>query len=406
MPVPKPLKDLLALLLSCLLAFVMLEAAFTLYYLSVDKRWIRPSDRLLSEKNAFAEAAVNGKRNYVDTLFPHPYVGFVHHSIPPTGMDHLNSIGLFGQEYPLKKEKGVFVILFTGSSVASQFAGQRVEQNILEQELNAHYTTPEIKKFVVLNGGDGAWKQPQQLILYSLYADVLDGVITMDGGNEHYAMDGTNALRMEFPAINFTTAMKNFYGSTSASPLRLARMLHQAQLKNPLLRRSNLIYFAFGRLKAVLIKNAGATGSKNEAVVDGNIRKIFGLPSSWSKQEIREFNLKDYCKYLRLMTAMADAMHAKKLFLIQPAPAIDKPLSDVEKMRAGDLSYKEDYQRMADALLALKAEGIPVYSLLDAFRDHPETLYTDQFHLSPEGYAILKERIIGIIEKEWNLARH
>jgi hypothetical protein len=29
---------------------------------------------------------------YVDTLFPHPYLAFVHHGNPPCGMSHVNNI--------------------------------------------------------------------------------------------------------------------------------------------------------------------------------------------------------------------------------------------------------------------------------------------------------------------------
>ena len=82
-----------------------------------------------------------------------------------------------------------FVILVTGGSVAAQFAqllpgGPRY----LEQALNERYISPMGQPFLVLNGGDAAWKQPQQIILFLLYVDAIDTVVTLDGFNEQYSV--------------------------------------------------------------------------------------------------------------------------------------------------------------------------------------------------------------------------
>ena len=59
---------------------------------------------------------------YVDTLYPHPHVGFVHHANRPCGFKNINNVGLFNDDYPLLKRPDRYTILLTGGSVAAQLA--------------------------------------------------------------------------------------------------------------------------------------------------------------------------------------------------------------------------------------------------------------------------------------------
>ena len=68
----------------------------------------------------------------------------------------------------------------------------------LERILNAEFTGDRFDRFIVLNGGRGAWKQPNQYIFFGLYADILAGVITLDGFNEHYMINARR--RFELPS--------------------------------------------------------------------------------------------------------------------------------------------------------------------------------------------------------------
>ena len=53
----------------------------------------------------------------------------------------------------------------TGGSVAAQFVwDNRQEESPLERILNAEFTGDRFDRFIVLNGGHGAWKQPNQYI--------------------------------------------------------------------------------------------------------------------------------------------------------------------------------------------------------------------------------------------------
>src|SRR5205823_4515934 len=92
---------------------------------------------------------------YVDTLFPHPYLAFVHHGNPPCRL-RVNNIGLFGPDFPSERPTDRFVVLLAGGSVAAQFAGAGPGGvPYLESILNARYESPNGRPFLLLNGSDG-----------------------------------------------------------------------------------------------------------------------------------------------------------------------------------------------------------------------------------------------------------
>jgi hypothetical protein len=95
--------------------------------------------------------------------------------------------------------------LLTGGSVASQLGQNNLPPapHYLEEELNNRYVSPSGKPFLVLNGGDGAWKEPQQLILFAMYAGTVDAVLTLDGFNEHYTFMPGAGQRLESSGNNF-----------------------------------------------------------------------------------------------------------------------------------------------------------------------------------------------------------
>ena len=140
-----------------------------------------------------------------DALFPHPYLGWVHHANEPGGLPNVNDVGLFGRDFPLAKDEKCFTILLTGGSVASQL-GQDVPDGPrwLEDELNRRFTPGDDRRFVVLNGGVPGWKQPQPAILFYLHAQAVDAVVTLGGWNELSMIGGRQ--RLEMPAWRFHLA--------------------------------------------------------------------------------------------------------------------------------------------------------------------------------------------------------
>src|SRR4029450_1176602 len=73
----------------------------------------------------------------------------------------------------------------------------------LEEELNEKYVSPNGKPWLVLNGGDGAWKEPQPFILFALYASSVDAVVHLGGFKEHYFFWPGAEERLERRLSNF-----------------------------------------------------------------------------------------------------------------------------------------------------------------------------------------------------------
>jgi hypothetical protein len=187
---------------------------------------------------------------YVDTLYPHPYLGFVHHGNPPCGLPAINNIGLFGPGLPSERRTDRFVVLVTGGSVSAQLmssgpSGTPYLQAILERD----YVSPTGQPFLLLNGGDGGWHQPQQAILFLLYADAVNAVVTLDGFNERYFVG--SSVRFEYPPNNFNDinpASELVFGCCHTLDCR--QDLRPCARGSRVLSRSQAAYLALARLDA------------------------------------------------------------------------------------------------------------------------------------------------------------
>ncbi len=88
-----------------------------------DGRYTSAPELFQRTQNTFVrDITKGGNCRYIDTLYPHPYLAFVHHENPPCGLRNLNNIGLLNDHYPLEKRADRFTILLTGGSVAAQLA--------------------------------------------------------------------------------------------------------------------------------------------------------------------------------------------------------------------------------------------------------------------------------------------
>jgi lysophospholipase L1-like esterase len=121
--------------------------------------------------------------------------------------------------------------------------------------------------------------------------------------------------------------------------------------------------------------------------------------------ELKEWALGQYAKYIRLTHAGAEAMGIPSLFLLQPSPAFQKPLTPQEIPFANG-TRRELYLQMTEYLGRLRSnEGVPVISLLDVFQDTTEQVYIDPIHLNELGKRQLSSRIADLIESEWGWPR-
>lgn len=391
--------------------FLALEGAFAVWY-RLTGRYARAAELYLrNEPNAYIRElralTPNGAR-YADALFPHPYVGWVYHGNPPSGVRSVNNVGLLGRDFPYEKDPTHFTILLTGGSVANQLGALGDGPRFLEEELNAHWATGDGRPFRVLNGGNGAWKQPQQVILYTMFADAVDAVVTLDGCNEHYGLAQWVAL--ESPAANFH--LMNPLATQSHRQLVgiwLSGLIDRRARMGRFLSRSYVATVVAYALRSLVYRVLVAP--RDRVPKRTSLERMFALPGDWSRERAFRHNIGAYYKYITAMDAIAAELGGKSAHFIQPAPAIDKVLTDEELRVVGDLGYKPLWQAMERELLQLKRIGVPIYTLTDIFRDVRETMYSDSSHLAFDakgdspGYRMMAKRMAAHLAEAWGLER-
>lgn len=382
------------------------EVVSILLFTVKDGKFIPAKERFLSRADAYVQE-LNGLTNdncTADEMYaPHPYLGYVLKTIGRCSVPTANSSGLFGDNPPLEKSKDKFTVLLSGGSVATEF-GQMSPggPKYLEEALNAKYISPNGKPFLVLNGAIGGWKEPDQFILFSLYANVLDAVVTLDGYNESGVIMVDH--RFEFPPPYYFSANPQGLAGGGYAPALvswIADSIYSALLKNGLTSNSHLAYL-LGTTAEHVAKYYGAGNPGGENLVDS----VMKLPSDWSPDKRFDWQMNQYKSYIRMMNYIAERMGIKTANFIQPMPLIDKPLTEEEKLNSDENEnqlLKQNYARMTDDLMSLRNENMPIFSLLDIFANDKETIYRDHIHLNDEGYRIMADVMAKDIGEVWGL---
>jgi hypothetical protein len=400
-------------LFGIVLALAAIEIAAIAWLYLEDGRYTPAAQLFERTQNTYLRDATKGTTcRYVDTLYPHPYVGFVHHANPPCGQPWVNNIGLYGPDYPTVRNPERYTVILSGGSVASQLAqnAKPPAPRYLEEELNKKYVSPNGKPWLVLNGGDGAWKEPQPFILFALYASSVDAVVNLGGFNEHYFFWPGAEERLERPLSNFIevnpfVADENFGDAAIGWVMgRLAGSLAAM----PVLGSSHAAYMVVRG-----IEQAAKGQDVFKSAKKTTLNSIFRMPEEIRRDPEREFavQLGLYQKYLRATEVLARDYNLKSAFFIQPAPAYGKVLTDDEKRIVGDLSYRDIYRKMVAGLLTLRERGLAVYDLGDIFANEKGTIYADHIHYwrddkaeSP-GNRMMAARIAAQLAETWGLQK-
>ena len=395
------------------LALAALEGMAVVWLMVEDGRYIPAAELFQRTQNTYVrDLTRESDCRYVDVLFPHPYLGFVHHGNPPCGMPNINNVGMLNDDYPTLRRTDRYTILLTGGSVASQLAqiGWPPSPRFLEEELNDNYLSPNGQPFLVLNGGAGAWKQPQPFILFALNAQALDGVITLVGMNELYLFRHYERVRLEWPLGNFMdvnplVADTNFGDAAIAWVMgRVAGMLS----RNPVLGRSHAAYLVVRGIEAAAKGSSGWKSNKRTT-----LDSLFALPPGIAGEGEGVFatQLALLQKYQRATEAMARDNGVKAAYFYLPVPAYGKTLTAEEKAVVGDLSYGGLYRRMVEGMLVQRGLGMAVFDLGDLLVDIKETIYADPVHFhrteygESEGYRIMAKRMAADVAQAWGLKR-
>jgi len=399
-------------LIGIVMALAVVEVTAIAWLYLEDGHYTSAEELFERTQNTYVRDLTKGTTcRYVDTLFPHPYLAFVHHANPPCGFSNVNNIGLLNTDFPTIKPTDRYVVLVTGGSVASQLVQNMgaPAPRFLEEELNKRYVSPNGKPWLVLNGGDGAWKEPQQFILFSMYATSVDAVATLDGYNEHYFFWPGTTERLERPLSNFIdvnpfVADENFGDAATGWVIgRVAGTL----AANPLLGHSHAAYMVIRGIEAVAKSKDIFKSSKKTTLAS-----LFAMPPEIARDHEREFavQLGLYQKYTRAIEAVAKDNAIKTAYFLQPVPPYGKVLTEQEKANAGDLRYGPMYRKIVDGMMTLRDRGLAMYDLGDLLKDEKGTIYADDIHFirdkytgeSP-GYRLMAARMAQLLAEAWGL---
>ena len=304
---------------------------------------------------------LRGECNYEATLYPHPYLAFVHNA----DCLKLNNIGLLGEDVQMTKRANLVRIGIFGGSVATQFAGMTAPSE-LEAVLNRCYSSGKTITYTVANMADGAWKQPHEVIALSLFKEFVDVAVSIEGFNEHYGYDGT--LDFAVPANNFETV-------------------------NPALQRHRFLKQAFSALY-VSPENPLAHSSTYKLVTLFSRRLLESIVADDAKrkkwQKKWRWDLPDgidskarfvqrYSGFVRDFEAIAAANALKSVVVLQPAPIFKKQWTTEETAVITDKGYEQSYAAIK-ALLAKNSVNFLDLSAL--FADDTKTIFGDSIHFA------------------------
>jgi hypothetical protein len=377
-------------------------------------RYVSAEELFQRTQNTYVRDLTKGTScRYVDTLYPHPYLAFVHHGNPPCGLPNINNIGLINTDFPVVKRDDVYTVLMIGGSVSSQLAQNwpAPAPRFLEEELNKRYVSPNGKPFLVLNGGDGAWKEPQSFILFAMYASSVDAVIALDGYNEHYMFRSYTEERLERPLSNFAdvnpfVADENFGDAAIGWVIgRIAGSLAQM----PILGHSHAAYMIVRGIESVAKGKDVFKADKNKKTT---LTSIFSLPNDikGNGEKVFQTQLVLYQKYEREIEAVAKDNNVKTAYFFQPVPTWGKTLTAEEERAIGGRSADPVlYRRIVDGMMTLRDQGLPMFDLGDLLKDVKDTIYADDIHFTRDtkgdskGYRLMATQVVDDLAKAWNL---
>jgi hypothetical protein len=378
----------LVLVLNLLFLLIGVELVFTAWYVVRDGKFLSVNQMLSAEQSSFDRERDTAQpcNRYKRVLKPHPYLAFMP-AHRPECKSFVNNSGHRGPDVPFHKNGDHYTVMVLGGSVANSLFQHHAK--ILADYYADLYPG---KTVVILNGALEAWKQPQQLFMLQLYGEVIDEAISVEGYNEMMFSYRTEfRMRLEAPFLpGYRKANTQTLSQSEAAVMFINQQVFDFLSGQSLLARSKTIYFLASWLRSRLEEKALQQGDNADGI--RHLGPVFALPADWGREQRVDYHIDAYRKYVRLMSASAKELGVRLSVFIQPAPALDKQLSEEESQVVGDLGYAGTYRRYESALLDLYPE-VRVFTLLGVFSEIDTTIYSDGIHYQrggPGGELVMK----------------
>jgi hypothetical protein len=217
-------KNILTLIaVNLAIAFICLEALSLAFYFINQKQFFytrtKAKEKVVED---IERIGIRLDESIVERL--HPFFGYVLKQGAFTNQKlklKVNKHGFFSlYEYPfIKTNKKQFIVGIFGGSVANNFALDEYINQRLSKKLQSY---PEFadREIVVLNFGNGGYKQPQQLLILNYFLALgqeLDLVINIDGFNEVALSNLNNKAQIELgmPSVQHIQPLTNLASNVS-----------------------------------------------------------------------------------------------------------------------------------------------------------------------------------------------
>ena len=217
-------KNILTLIaVNLAIAFICLESLSLAFYYINQKQFFytrtKAKEKVVED---IERIGIRLDESIVERL--HPFFGYVLKQGAFTNEKlklKVNKYGFFSlYEYPfIKTNKKQFIVGVFGGSVANNFAVDEYKNQILSKKLQSY---PEFadREIVVLNFGNGGYKQPQQLLILNYFLALgqeLDLVLNIDGFNEVALSNLNNKAQIELgmPSVQHIQPLTNLVSNVS-----------------------------------------------------------------------------------------------------------------------------------------------------------------------------------------------
>lgn len=319
---------------------------------------------------------------------------------------HIDPWGFRNRDVPVQKPENEIWIGLFGGSVAFSVASTSDETTIakyLEASLAAR--APVRKRIRVLNFALPAGQQPQQFVIYSMKAAMLNGVITFDGINEVVvpAYYNRNAIPPDFP---YRPLYEAFFARGITDEQRALQWLVEEE-ERQLEEASGLRRFVTKANRQRRIANLNARLRATALPAEGEMRSIFPTPATADRKALIDAGADNWGRCSRAMYSLAKAAGADMLSILQPVPERHKRLTPSERRQ---LEQQPDvveirslgYEALCRRREALVHDGVTCVDFANVFVDHDEELYVDLIHFNDEGCRVVAEKIADHVVASWN----
>lgn len=328
---------------------------------------------------------------------------FIEYRRPPNyhknGVD-TNSLSYRGPEFEIEKPKNVYRILIYGGSFVWGTGALKSEETIsghLERLLNAD--AKDGRRYEVINCGETGYQSTQEIVFLAIEGVYLqpDLVIFIDGVND--SSMGYSNLPAGYPK-SFDRFNELLTEAARAHDDKMFTLDDELEY----LRRIRATLWSVG--SSEILKQLNKTMSQPE----GERR----LDESQSALRSEEFALR-HSHNLRIARALSKEYGFSLVAAIQPIPLFFKPLHPHEKEAIEAVKKTRLYLDMEDwwskhyldytdrVIAEAKKQGIAMVDLRRTFEGNPAPLYTDNMHVTGDGYRVVAEAIRIFLDESGTL---